>query len=143
MAEANDWQALTHALRDLHRALAERAKRDYERQHAIDLQPGTLLQLLTTDADFAWLRSLSELMADLDVLVETPAQAPGTTTQALSEAVLRFFSVPPPGEVPGAFAGRFFAYLSDDPEVAMAYAAVRRALTGLRTSSTTTSFPSA
>jgi hypothetical protein len=128
MAEGSDWQGLRHALRDLHRALAERARRDHEREHVIELQPGELLQLLTTHGDFAWLRSLSEFMVDLDVLLEKQSRAPEATSRTLSAAVLRFFSAPAAGEEPSAFAKRFFAYLADDPEVAMAYAAVRRSL---------------
>jgi hypothetical protein len=68
MANQADWQGLASSLRELHRALMERAKRDYEREHSVVLNPAELLRLLTTDANFEWLRELSELMVDIDVV---------------------------------------------------------------------------
>src|SRR6185437_3574632 len=68
--------AVASALRSLHRALAERARRDYEAQRRSLVTPGEWLQRLTGDTQFAWLRSLSELMVDVDVFLEAdPAPA--------------------------------------------------------------------
>ena len=63
------WDSLRRALRELHRALVERASRDYVYAHQRLQQPdpGELLQMLTKDPEFAWLRGLSELMVDIDV----------------------------------------------------------------------------
>ena len=63
-----DWQRLTDALRALHRALIERARRDYENERLETVGAGRLLQLLAGDPYFAWLRPLSELMVDLDMV---------------------------------------------------------------------------
>src|SRR5215203_1885597 len=67
--DITEWDALRRALRELHRVLVERASRDYvfERQRLAQPDPGELLQMLTKDPAFAWLRGLSELMVDIDV----------------------------------------------------------------------------
>jgi len=62
--------ALGNGLRNLHRALVAHARHDYELQRGAVLGAGELLQLLTSDAHFAWLRSLSELIVDVDVFLE-------------------------------------------------------------------------
>ena len=69
-----EWTALERALRELHRVLLRRASREYTQQHALAEEPGPgeLLMLATRDENFAWLRSLSELMADIDHLREQP-----------------------------------------------------------------------
>ena len=53
--------ALAHALRSLHRALAERARRDLETERLTVIQPGAWLSILTTDPRFGWavVRSLA------------------------------------------------------------------------------------
>jgi len=66
-------------------------------------------------------------MVDLAVLVEDQGQ----TGNASRDAILKFFSGPTAAEESSPFAKHFFTYLVDDPNVAMAYAAVRRALANL------------
>lgn len=51
MADAADWQKLAAALRDLHRALMQRARRDYKRERLEVLNPAQLLQLLAPFAE--------------------------------------------------------------------------------------------
>lgn len=60
------WNTLAKSLRHLHRALLQRAQEDYIRDNQLtrELGTGERLMLATTDSRFAWLRSLSELMAD-------------------------------------------------------------------------------
>jgi hypothetical protein len=58
-------------------ALSWSARRDYERDNAVVLSPGEFLRLLTTDPYFEWLRGLSELMVDTDI-VAMPSQRSST-----------------------------------------------------------------
>ena len=127
MASESDWNKLASTLRELHRTLMERARRDYERQHALVLTSGELLQRLTTDPAFEWLRGLSELMADIDLARDADPQVAAELAAAVRAAVEHF--VTPPASAPGdAFAQRYWPYVQDDPHVAMAHADVKRAL---------------
>ncbi len=125
-----EWQRLARALRDLHRALVERARTDYLRDNEIggDISPSELLRLLTTDPYFAWLRGLSEMMVDIDSIrdLEESKQDPA----GVRAAVERFITPTKDSEAPDAFAQRYWPYLHDDPQVAMAHADVKRALAG-------------
>ncbi len=50
----------------LHRRFLELERRDYERSHGLLLNPFEFLKLLTSHRDFAWLRPMSLMMADID-----------------------------------------------------------------------------
>src|SRR5205823_2780051 len=69
-----EWNALASALRALHKALLRGARADYMRQHGLaeEISPGELLMLATRDEGFAWLRSRSELMTEIDELRDSP-----------------------------------------------------------------------
>jgi hypothetical protein len=132
VANNTQWNTLARVLRELHAALVERARSDYLREKEIggDIRPGELLRLLTTDPCFEWLRSLSELMVEIDVVHERAESA--QELDELAKAVLgavEFFVTPPAAGTPATpFAQRYWPYIQDDPHVAMAHAAVKRAL---------------
>ena len=126
MADVTQWDKLARALRELHRALMERARGDYEREHLVALDAGQLLQLLTTDPHFEWLRGLSELMVDIDIVREVELSEPDVAT-GVRAAVEHFVGAPRSGGA-DAFAQRYWPYVQEDPHVAMAHAAVKQAL---------------
>ncbi len=128
MADASDLQTLAGALRELHRVLVERARRDYERDHAALLSPGELLRLLTTDPAFGWLRGLSELMVDLDLAGDARPPVLPDLAGTVRGAVEHFITPPKSDAAAHAFAQRYWPYVRDDPHVAMAHAAVKVAL---------------
>lgn len=130
MSAPAQWQNLASALRELHRALMERARRDYERTHVVVLSPGEFLQLLTTDAYFEWLRGLSELMVDIDVVSDAEPALVEEMATAVRAAVEHFISAPKVPATAHAFAQHYWPYVQDDPHVAMAHAGVKRALVG-------------
>ena len=126
MVSAGDWQKLANALRELHRALLERARRNYERKSVVTLNPGEFLQLLTTHDDFAWLRSLSELMVDIDLVHDAePADRDEIETAVRAAVELLITKTRDPISV---FAQQYWPYVHDDPNVAMAHAAVKQAV---------------
>jgi hypothetical protein len=53
-------------LLDLHKQLLDLVRADYEREHGPIGGPGPLLQLVTQDPAFAWLRPLSMLLVEMD-----------------------------------------------------------------------------
>lgn len=128
MADAADWRKLAGALRELHRTLLERARRDYEREHLVTLSPGELLKLLTTDAYFEWLRSLSELMVDLDLIRDAEPLHQDELATAVRAAVEHVISAPTTPDLASRFAQYYWPYLHDDPHVAMAHAGVKQAI---------------
>ena len=128
MTDADNWQKLASALRELHRVLLERARREYERNHLANLSAGELLQLLTTHAEFAWLRELSELMVDLDLVsdaVPPHRDEIATAVRAAVEHVIAMPKAPAPGS---PFVQRYWTYVHDDPHTAMAHAGVKQAI---------------
>lgn len=127
--DLKDWDTLRRVLRDLHRALVARASRDYtwEHQRLWQPDPGELLQMLTKDPAFDWLRGLSELMVEIDTArddAETRRQfAPG-----MRAAVERFIVPPTDADAQDEFAQRYWPYVQQDPDIAMAHAAVKQAI---------------
>ena len=130
MANHSDWERLARALRELHRVLVVRARTDYlrEQSNGGDVSPGELLRLLTSDPYFAWLRSLSELMVDIDAVGDRDDHEPLVQSGAIRAAVEHLVAPPRPSEAPSAFAERYWPYVQDDPHVAMAHGELKRAL---------------
>jgi hypothetical protein len=127
----DDWKTLARALRQLHHALLQRARADYTREHGLaeEVGPGQLLMLATRDPGFAWLRSLSELMADIDDFQDQAEAMQDQELRGAIRAAVDGLLTPPADGTPATpFAERYWHYLRDDPEVTMAHAAVRQAL---------------
>ena len=119
---------LGQALRSLHRALAERARRDLETERLTVIQPGAWLSILTTDPQFAWLRSLSELMVDLDVFLEADPEPADDDAAAIRAEVERLIA---PSTVSGTetdFSRHYWRYVHDEPGVAIVHGEIRQAL---------------
>lgn len=119
-------QELTPALRQLHRAIAENERRAYESEHGTLVSPGDFLHLLITDARFAWLRALSELMVDLDVFLEADPSPTDDEAAAVRAEIERLISPPAPREVAGDFARRYLPLIAADPNIAIAHARVKQ-----------------
>ena len=126
----SDWQKLASTLRELHRALVERARTEYLRSHGIggDITPGELLRLLTSDPYFEWLRSLSELMVDIDLIRDWPDNEELVRSGEIRAAVEYLVSPPVSSETPSPFCQRYWPCVQDDPHVAMAHADLKRVL---------------
>lgn len=117
---------LVPALRALHQALLNESRAEYERSHGPVSGPGHLLHLVAHDPAFAWLRVLSSLMVDLDVLVDEEPPASLDEAAAIRRELEETFS----SAAPGGFWDRCSALLQD-PTVVMAYAGVRAVLARL------------
>lgn len=128
MVDVAEWGKLAHALRELHSVLLKRARDEYEAAHAVTLSPGELLNKLTTDAEFAWLRSLSELMVDLDVIRDADAVQRDALIPAIRAAVEHVIAAPKPTEIASDFAQQYWPRIHADPHVTMAHAAVKQAI---------------
>jgi hypothetical protein len=119
-------QELAAGLRELHRALLDEQRAEYEQAHGPVGGPPQLFQLVLHDPAFAWLRVLSEFMADLEALLdekEPPSTLEATAIRQELEQVLSAASSP-------MFWDRCLPLLQVPP-VAMAYGRVRSALARL------------
>lgn len=118
---------LTHALRALHQALVQVVRREYERQWG-SVAPGQLLQLLTRHRDFDWLHDLSEMMVEIDEMLDHDPLT-SEDVRAVYEAVEKMLA---PGEsVTSGFSARYLAALQNDPALVIAHTGVRRILDAL------------
>ena len=117
---------MSKVLIPLHRNLIEAAKSDYIEQVAPVERPAQLLQLLTDDPYFAWLKPMTTLIVDIDEMARTdfePADA-----SAIGDRIEQLFGTEPDP----TFAEHYVPVLQREVDVAIGHAAVRKALERLR-----------
>lgn len=119
-------QELSPALGELHRTLVEHTRSDYELERGPAAIAGGLLHLLINDPYFAWLRPLSELMVDLDVLLEGGAAPGDSDAAAVRDELETLLGAPEKPAQIQAFTPRYVSLVASDPHVAMAHARVRQ-----------------
>jgi hypothetical protein len=117
---------LNARLTQLHRLLLERDRRAYETRHG-PVTSHELLQLLLHDEQFAWLRSLSTVMAQIDAAVD--AEDPITVDDA-QRAFREVYRLLKSGDS-GAFQDKYRDALQDSPDIVMVHAGVSEMLRGL------------
>ncbi len=101
-----------------------------ERHFAPPATPLERLQQITTSAEWAWLQPLTRLIADLDHALAYASDLPASEAAAIGAHARELLGgTGTPGEP--AFFEHYRALLQGDPGVAMAHAAVVRALQGL------------
>ena len=127
MPSTFEWNALSTALREVHAALLARARRDFEREHG-GLAAGELLQAVTTDPAFAWLRTLSELMVEVDEIRDAQPDVGTEAAGAVRALIERLVGGPGDDAHAPAFAHRYLGYLQDEPQVAIAHGHLKRTL---------------
>jgi hypothetical protein len=113
---------LSKALLPLHRALIEAARDDYAFAYGTSVGPAQLLQLVTDDPFFAWLKPMTSLIVEIDEMARVDFEP--QAARALAGRVEQLFE--------GAFNERYVPLLQRDVDVAVAHAAFRRALAKLR-----------
>ncbi len=122
---AAELHQLSKALLQLHKALLDGERLAYERRHGPIGSNGQFFQLVLTHSDFAWLRDLSRLMAELDDLSGRSGSSAAGTIGELLSALRRLLTPVEGGE---AFGGRYYEALQRDSDVVLAHGAVRNVL---------------
>lgn len=117
---------VSKALLPLHRRLIDATKDDYAFAYAPVETPSQLLQLVTSDPFFAWLKPLTALIVEIDEMARTDFEPPAAT--AIADRLDRLFG---PAPDPG-FAERYLPLLQRDVDVTVGHAALRKAVMGLR-----------
>lgn len=128
----DDWDTLARTLRSLHAVLLRRARADYMQERGLreeEVGPGELLMLATREDSFAWLRSLSELMTEIDELRDSADAKQDDRVRAAVRATLEALLVAPgEGSEGTPFTANYWRHVHGDPEVTMAHAAIRQVL---------------
>jgi hypothetical protein len=102
----------------VHKTLLDFERDGYERERGKIGNSYEFLQLVMSDAWFAWLRQLSELIVEMDELLaakETPRDA---TALALIQQANILLT---PSESGSEFQKKYFAAMQQSPEVVMAH----------------------
>ncbi len=124
--------ALREALREvsklllpLHRALIDIAKEDYAFAVA-PVKPAQLLQLLTDDPFFEWLKPVTSLIVDIDEMARTDFEA--TDVATIADRLDHLFGA----AAEGPFSAQYIPMLQRSVDVAIGHAALRKAAARLR-----------
>jgi len=124
--------ALRGALREvsklllpLHRALIDIAKEDYAFAVA-PVKPAQLLQLLTDDPFFAWLKPVTSLIVDIDEMARTDFEA--ADVAAIADRVDRLFGA----KAEGPFSAQYIPMLQRNVDIAIGHVELRKAAARLR-----------
>jgi hypothetical protein len=116
--------AVRLALLHLHKALLDRERASYETVHG-RVNAGEMLRLALQDPQFAWLRSLSELIVRIDESIDADEGTDGAESLLAS---VRALLTPSNGAT--AFARAYEDALQRDPDIVVGHSRVMQALLG-------------
>lgn len=122
---------LTQALKDLHRALLMLEAKKMEQSLGRKISPYELLNASLNDPNLAWLRVLSELIVNIDTVID---ETPTLSTQEANKTVAETLNVleKPPGLIATDFWTRYTEYLGSNPDIIMLHSRVKKTLDSLR-----------
>ena len=109
----------------LHKTLLDLERAAYERKHDRVENSYELLQLVMHDPWFAWLHSLSELMVQIDEMLDAkePVRENGANAVIHQVRVLLM-----PSETGSGFQKKYFSSLQESPDVVLAHSEVMKYL---------------
>jgi hypothetical protein len=122
-ADRKRLEVLRLSLLNLHKALVDSERVEYEKTFGKIQSPNQFLQLLTTDPWFAWLSPLSQLIVSMDEALDekeplTPAAIVALITQSQRLLV--------PSESGDGFSKHYDEALQRDPDVVLAHGQVSK-----------------
>lgn len=109
---------LRHTLLELHKAMLDAQRIEYERAHGRVETSGEFLGLVLNHPEFEWIRALSALIAQLDEWAEDAAAAGEAGLDSIVEALRSL--IRPEGANP-AFTARYWKMVEDEPRVTVAH----------------------
>ncbi|MFL6230395.1 MAG: hypothetical protein ACJ741_16605 [Pyrinomonadaceae bacterium] len=115
---------LRRALLRLHKVLLDDERAAYERVHG-RMTGGEMLQLVIHDEQFAWLRPVSELVVQVDEMLDADEPA---TPEAARELFAQARALLTPSEDGDAFGRKYFSVLQREPDAVLAHRDVSRLL---------------
>lgn len=121
--------AVTHALRPLHKALVDLVRDDYQKRQGRPVGgPVQLFQLLTRDPFFLWLHPMSALMAEIDELYDQKEPIDLDAVVAVRTTLESLVGNRGQEPSPDSFVSRYLEILQNEPDVVMLHARVRKTL---------------
>jgi hypothetical protein len=114
-----------HTLLDLHKTLLDAGRIRYEREHGRIATTGAFLGLVLEHPEFAWLRSLSALIAQLDEWMEEGDNPADPALQGIL-AALRGLVGPERGHP--TFSAKYWTLVEAVPEALVAHVKLWRLL---------------
>lgn len=122
-ADRKRLEILRLSLLNLHKALVDSERVEYEKTIGKIKSPNHFLQLLTNDPWFAWLSTLSQLIVSMDEALDekeplTPAAVEALITQSQRLLV--------PTESGDGFSKHYYEALQRDPDVVLAHGQVAK-----------------
>jgi hypothetical protein len=122
-ADRDRLRDLSDRLLELHRVLLDRERLAYETRHG-PVAAGDLFRLVLDDPQFAWLRSLSALIARIDAAVDGDDPLAPDDVDAAFREVYQLLK----GDAGGEFRAKYHDALQRSPDVVMAHADVSKLL---------------
>jgi hypothetical protein len=122
---------LTLALKDLHKALLMLEAKKMEQALGRKVTPYELLGASLNDPNLAWLRVMSELIVNIDTVID---ETPTLSAQEANKTVAEVLNVleKPPGLIATDFWTRYTEYLGSNPDIIMLHSKVKKTLDSLR-----------
>jgi hypothetical protein len=120
--------AVSHALRPVHKALMDLTSLDYEARHGRINGPVRLFQLVTQDPFFSWLHPMSALMAEIDELYDQKEPVDPADVKAVRATLEGLLGHRGQEPSPDSFVSRYLEILQNHPDVVMEHARLRKAL---------------
>jgi hypothetical protein len=109
---------LRHTLLELHKAMLDAQRIEYERAHGRIETSGEFLGLVLNHPEFEWIRALSALIAQLDEWAEDAEASGEAGLDGIVEALRAL--IRPEGANP-AFTARYWKMVEDEPRVTVAH----------------------
>ena len=113
------------ALLGVHKVLLDEERIRYERTHGRLESNYQLLHLVISDPWFAWLHPVSELVVQIDVLMEARQPAPPGTADALLRQARELLN---PDDAVDGFPRKYHLAMQESPAVVLAHAEAMRRL---------------
>jgi len=122
---------LSSALKDLHKALLMLEAKKMEQSLGRKVSPYELLHASLNDANLAWLRVMSELIVNIDTVIDETPNLSAQEANKISSEVLEVLEKPP-GLIASDFWTRYSDYLGSNPDIIMLHSKVKTVLDLLR-----------
>lgn len=106
--------AMTAALRAVHKALIDSTKRDYEKRHGRIQGPYALFALVAQDPEFAWLQPMTRAIVELEDRLDPKAPPVMLPDFRAAQKTVRTLLDPA-----GGFGAAYCSRIDGDPEVAV------------------------
>jgi hypothetical protein len=120
------FKELSGSLMALHKDLLMLEAKLLEADRGKKLTPYELLNATLTDPKLAWLRKLSELIVNIDTIVDETENLSAQESHRVANEVLLIIEKPADGFADDIFWVRYSEYLAHNPDIIMRHSALKQ-----------------